>query len=126
MSSEIEGGLKRSGTIIRKNSITDNGKGSQGKLKGKKVQSLYTMADYWTTYPKHFYLRQAIVLMAEISFLVCSIFYLTQERDAECYFENSNNDIINVGREYRKALILAIILHIYLIIKVIYFAWSLK
>lgn len=102
---------------------------SSKKKKGQKVANSQTLADYWSSNPPHYYIRQSIVLAAEISFLVCCSLFFYREGDQECYVlkdVDGQATLTAVHNEFRKVMILLLVLHVYMIIKVSYFAWTLK
>ena len=90
------------------------------------MQNNQTLADYWSNNPTHYYLRQSIVLVAEIGFLACCCVFFALESGKSCYVTSPAGDVSEVSHEYYKAYILLIICHFYLILKVLYFTWTLK
>ena len=75
-------------------------------------------------------------MAAEISFLVCLCVFFTEEKDHKCLLIEKSTNIndsstssyttTDLGSEYSKAFILLVILHSYLILKAIYFAYGFK
>ena len=61
----------------------------------KKVQANnQTMADYWLSNPKHYYVRQAIVFCAEIAFLVSCAIMFARDSSSVCF--DGNGDEVQV------------------------------
>lgn len=81
------------------------------------------MTDYWQSNPKAYYFRQGIVISAEIAFMVCACIFFSWEQGHECFNIQTGQ---SVTEPYRKAMILVIVLHGYMLVKSIYFAYAFK